>query len=186
MFWAFILISGVISGSSQFPKTNKLQKFNACYSLLRVRQTQDSESLKTLFSTFSDPNKAESYYTAEVLFSCYTTIDIKAANKVIESGNSLVLSKELEKYLEIDLEVFKNSDFKSTENHRELYQEIKKIKSSAESKISSIQSKLPTAWSFTPDGFTLLFFSILIPTLLFFVARFLYRRFSKWSKLKKH
>ena len=184
MFLALMLISWVVAGSQLFPKANKLQKFNACYNMLRIKQAQDSESLKTLFSTFTDPNKAESYYTAEALFNCYTTIKIKLANYVIESGDSFVLSKELENYLDVDLGLFKDSDLKTTENHRELYEEIKKIKSSAESKISSIQSKLPRTWSFTPDGFSLLFLSVLILALLFFVVRFSYRRFSKWSKHK--
>src|SRR5574343_122814 len=79
----FILLPQIVlSEKGNFPKSNKQKLFNACYSLYKAKLSFEASELEVFFGSFPEPEKAKSFYTAEVLIQCYSNIELKLASQI--------------------------------------------------------------------------------------------------------
>lgn len=180
----FILLPQIaLSEQGNFPKSNKQKLFNACYSLYKAQLSFEATQLEEFFGGFAEPEKAKSFYTAEVLIQCYSNIDLKTALKVNENEVSSEIYEKHSNLLKINKDLVKNSDLKATKRHMMLYEEIKLIKAKAENEYESTYAK-GSKNLFSSSGFYILAAVLASFLVLYFIVKGLKSVCKRYRKKK--
>lgn len=167
-----LLLYAVLTSAQDFPQENKAEKFNACYSLTKLKYSRDQEKLDTVFNQFKNPKDLNNYYTAEMLLKCYKTISLDTAETILKQGEDLVLVTDFEDLIEVNISAYNESTYKQNAEHETLYKEIKEIKEAAEQKASEeaeLRKKTPPLFSAGP--FYVLIVVLGFGLFIFFSAR---------------
>ncbi|OMJ82316.1 hypothetical protein SteCoe_17031 [Stentor coeruleus] len=127
-----LLLYAILTSAQDFPQENKDEKFNACYSLTKLKYSRDQEKLDATFNQFKNPKDLNNYYTAEMLLKCYKTISLDTAETILKQGEDLVLVTDFEELIEVDISTYNESTLKPNAEHDALYKEMKDINEAAE------------------------------------------------------
>ena len=126
------LLCLVLASSQDFPTENKVEKFNACYYLTKLKVSVDKEELDSRVGKLANPEKGGNRITSDMLLKCYKTITLETALYVLQQGEELFYQDSFEPLVGIEWDLYEQGDYNLTAEHTLLYDEIKKIKEQAE------------------------------------------------------
>jgi hypothetical protein len=131
------------SSGQVFPEDSKLERFNACYRIVKLKLSQEKEEIDEFSENFENPDQVVNRISTDMLITCYSSISKKTAEDVLSLGKELYLKDEFHDLTCLDLESYVDEDLTLNHQHLRFYEEIKKIKERAEDNEFQDISPLP-------------------------------------------